>query len=250
MLILLLVWMGSAGKWYASGSDEEEIEEAFFQELIADQMDHTKGLLGGTEKEYQYYTGRERGVKKEPQEIVVAIDPGHGGKDNGCVRRGVSEKEVNLKIAMKVKERLEEMGYQVVLTREEDEKISLTERVRVARRAHADIFVSIHQNSSDISGARGVEAYYSGKCAKEDSERLAKLLHEQVLSETGANKRTVYEWEEFLVVRESVMPACLIETGFLTNASERQRLADASYQGKIADGIASGIDEYFHPETE
>lgn len=252
VLVLLLVWLGSVGVWSGRGDDAEiqEVKEEVVRGQIPKQLDMTRGLLGGTEKEYLYYTGRGEGVKKEPEEIVVAIDAGHGGADDGCVRKGVKEKEVNLDIAKKVQSKLQTMGYQVVLVREEDEFMTLSKRVKVAKKAHADVYVSIHQNSSDVWKARGVEAYYSGQFAEEDSQRLAQLLHEQVLSSTGANKRSIYEWEEFHVIRESVMPSCLIETGFLTNASERQRLADASYQEKIADGIASGIDLYFHPETE
>lgn len=252
VLVLLLVWLGSVGVWSGRGDDTkiQEVKEEVVRGQIPKQLDMTRGLLGGTEKEYLYYTGRGEGVKKEPEEIVVAIDAGHGGADDGCVRKGVKEKEVNLDIAKKVQSKLQTMGYQVVLVREEDEFMTLSKRVKVAKKAHADVYVSIHQNSSDVWKARGVEAYYSGQFAKEDSQRLAQLLHEQVLSNTGANKRSIYEWEEFHVIRESVMPSCLIETGFLTNASERQRLADASYQEKIADGIASGIDLYFHPETE
>ncbi len=250
VLVILLVWMGSAGVWSANGEIAEEEDKQVFREQIAVKMDVTKGLLGGTEKEYIYYTGLEGGAKKAPDEIVIAIDAGHGGADDGCVRRGVKEKEVNYKIAEKVQKKLMGLGYQVVMVRESDTFMTLTKRVKVARRAHADIYVSIHQNSSDITSARGVEAYYSGQNAKEDSKRLAELLHAQVLQETGANKRSIYEWEEFHVIRESVMPSCLIETGFLTNASERYRLSDDSYQEKIAEGIVSGIQQYFNPETE
>ena len=252
VLVLLLVWMGSAAVWSGRGDamGEKRREEEVLRGQIPNRMDLARGLLGGTEKEYRYYTGRERGVEREPGEIVVAIDPGHGGADDGCVRRGVKEKDVNLEIAKKVQSKLLGMGYQAVLVREDDEFMTLSKRVKAAKRVHADVYVSIHQNSSDISKAKGVEAYYSGQFAKEDSQRLAELLHEQVLLATGANKRSIYEWEEFHVIRESVMPSCLIETGFLTNVSERQRLADDSYQEKIADGIASGIDLYFQPEAE
>lgn len=251
VLVVLLVLMGSAGVWSANKEmAEEEEDKQIFREQIAVQIDTTKGLLGGTEKEYTYYTGREGGIKRAPEDIVIAIDAGHGGADDGCVRRGVKEKEVNYEIAEKVQKKLMGLGYQVVMVRESDTFMTLIKRVKVARRAHADIYVSIHQNSSDITGARGVEAYYSGQNAKEDSKRLAELLHAQVLQETGANKRSIYEWEEFHVIRESVMPSCLIETGFLTNASERYRLSDDSYQEKIAEGIVSGIQKYFNPETE
>ena len=81
VLVILLVWMGSAGVWSANGEIAEEEDKQVFREQIAVKMDVTKGLLGGTEKEYIYYTGLEGGAKKAPDEIVIAIDAGHGGED-------------------------------------------------------------------------------------------------------------------------------------------------------------------------
>lgn len=205
------------------------------------------GLLGG---HYTYYAGPTESIIKEPGEIRIALDPGHGGTDDGCVRRGVLEKDLNLSIAEGVKERLEAMGYQVLLTRDSDCACSLKERVKTAKAAHADIYVSIHQNSSEISRVNGMELYYSVQNAGADSRRLAELIQNHAVQDTGAYARAIFEWEELYVIRESAMPSCLIETGFLTNASERNRLKSPEYREKIADGIASGIDRYFRPEAD
>lgn len=194
-----------------------------------------------------YYAGPTEGVVKEPEEIRIALDPGHGGVDDGCVRGGILEKDLNLSIAIGVKERLEEMGYQVMLTRDSDCGLSLKERVKMAKKAHADIYVSIHQNSSELSGVNGIELYYSAQNAGDDSRRLAERIQEHAIQDTGANARSIFEWEELYVIRESAMPSCLIETGFLTNTKERGRLKTSEYQGRIADGIAAGIDQYFSP---
>lgn len=209
------------------------------------------GIAAGffRESEDSYYAGPLGTFKKEEGEICVVLDPGHGGRDDGCVRGGVREKELNLSIALQVQEHLQALGYQVLLTRDQDVSQSLGERVQTAREAQADIYVSIHQNSSELSKVNGLEIYYSAQNAGGDSSRLAGLIYGSALQNTGAKARSVFEWEEILVVRESQMPACLIETGFLTNASERRRLTDPSYQERLAEGIAEGIDQYFHPRT-
>ena len=204
------------------------------------------GLLGG---HYIYYAGPTKSVVKEPEEIRIALDPGHGGMDDGCVKGGVLEKELNLSIAEGVQERLEAMGYQVILTRDSDHALSLKDRVKTAKELHADIYISIHQNSSELSRVNGMELYYSAQNAGVDSRRLAELIQTHAVQDTGANARAVFEWEELYVIRESRMPSCLIETGYLTNAKERNRLKTPEYQNRIAEGIASGIDRYFRPES-
>ncbi len=196
-----------------------------------------------------YYAGPFGTLRKEPEEILVVLDPGHGGKDDGCTRGKVREKEVNLAISLKVQRQLQALGYQVLLTRDTDRALTLKERVETAEEAQADIFVSIHQNSSELSKVYGMELYYSAQNAETDSARLGDLVWQSALESSGAKARSIFEWEEFHVVRESRMPACLIETGFLTNASERRKLADPGYQEKLAEGIAKGIDQYFQPRT-
>lgn len=212
--------------------------------VLAEPVDERLGLIGG---QYRYYAGPSAGLVKEPAEILVALDPGHGGADDGCVRGGVYEKALNLSISLEVQKRLQEMGYQVVLTRDSDQALTLGQRVRAAERAHADIYVSIHQNSSELSKVNGIELYYSAAHAGEDSRRLSELIHGSAIQNTGAKARSVFEWEELYVIREAAMPACLIEAGFLTNSAERSRLKTSDYQEKIAEGIADGIDRYFRP---
>lgn len=186
---------------------------------------------------------------EEPSEVLVMLDPGHGGEDDGCVREGISEKDINFQIAMMAKERLEARGYQVRMTRDDDTALSLEQRAQIANDAGADIFVSIHQNSSDYPEVEGVEAFYSAQNEGENSERLTRLVHKYILESTGAVRRELLTGEELYVVRECTMPACLVETGFLSNDAERGRLIDPGYQGQIADGIVSGIDLYFFPKT-
>lgn len=188
-------------------------------------------------------------IIKEPEDILVVLDPGHGGEDEGCSRDGIQEKDVNLQIAFMVQAKLQEKGYQVQLTRNSDVSVALADRVKTANEANADIYVSIHQNSSDALEAQGIEILYSTQNEGKASERLAKLIQKYTVQNTEAAERTILEEEELHVIRECTMPSCLVETGFLSNTVERAKLADPEYQEQMAEGIVSGIELYFFPKT-
>lgn len=185
------------------------------------------------------------------EDILVALDAGHGGEDEGSSRAGVLEKTVNMQIVQEVEAQLEAMGYQVLLVREGDEELSLEERVQTANEARAHIYISIHQNACEekASGVNGVEVWYNTGKAEEGSKRLAQLIHSDLVLYTQAKDRGIVEDESLVVIRETDMPACLVETGFLSNAAERELLVKPEYQQRIAEGIVSGIDLYFFPKT-
>lgn len=195
----------------------------------------------------------------EPDLDVVMLDPGHGGDDNGCVRDGIQEKDVNLQISMALKNKLEGMGYVVLMTREGDETLTLEQRVEMANASDADIYISIHQNAYEQSNVSGMETWYCSDNAEkamdrshtlaEASKRLAQLVHQDMVLYTKGQDRGIREEDELKVIRETKMAACLVETGFLSNVEERARLTDMVYQSKIVEGLASGIDLYFHPKT-
>lgn len=192
-------------------------------------------------------------VLEEKQEIhipLVAIDAGHGGEDNGCYRDGVSESEVNLELARRLSAELQALGFETILIREDEEsQMPLEERVEKAEEKKADIYVSIHQNAceEEESMVTGIETWYNGN--SQDSRRLAQLVHKGAVEKTGAADRMIQETDTLYVVRETSMPSCLIETGFLSNAAERSALASPEYQEKLAKGIAWGIQYYFQPKT-
>lgn len=187
-------------------------------------------------------------LPEEPRVPLVAIDPGHGGEDEGCIYGGVKEQDVNLEIAFLLAEKLREMDIDVVLTRDNETWPSLAERVEVAEQYHADVYVSIHQNSYDDASIEGIETWYSS--VDEDNRRLAELVNMGALEATDAKSRELVVTEELLVIRETSMPSCLIETGFLSNAKEREALCDPAYQEKLADGIAWGIYNFLYPQDE
>lgn len=187
---------------------------------------------------------------RERREILIALDPGHGGDDEGCSRERIYEKEINLAIAKAVESRLLDMDYQVMLTRGNDRKTTLEERVDQANEAGADLYVSIHQNACEeaSSSVSGIEVWYN-EDREDGSLRLARLVHDFSLLSTGAADRGVMGDNGLYVTRETGMPSCLIETGFLSNREERKLLAEEEYRDKIAEGIAAGIDYYFFPKT-
>ncbi|MCM1252175.1 MAG: N-acetylmuramoyl-L-alanine amidase [Clostridium sp.] len=189
-------------------------------------------------------------MAREKTAPVIFVDAGHGGADMGCSRDGVEEKTINLAIAKLVKAELESLGYEVMMAREDDTYITKEDRVELANAAKADIYVSIHQNAADDGDeARGIEVWYDGTDASRDNKKLAQLIKQQTVISTQAEEREIRGNADFHVTGSTTMPACLIETGFLSNKEERAKLVTAQYQEKIAKGIVQGIEYYFHPKT-
>ncbi len=182
-------------------------------------------------------------------ERVIIIDPGHGGMDGGCVFGDIAEKDINRKIAYRVMQKLRIMGYRVELARTGDNYIDKTERVDMANGRNARLYVSIHQNSCEDKSVAGIETWYDENDETSDSRRLAMLIQQETVKATGAQGRELVSDPEMCVTSKSAMPACLIETGFLSNKTEREKLASAEYRDQIAEGIANGIDLYLNPKT-
>jgi len=169
---------------------------------------------------------------------VVAIDPGHGGRDPGAVGiGGLQEKEIVLDISQQVAAILEQQGVQVIMTRTDDREIDLEPRVDLAERVNATLFVSIHANAIDMSrpDVNGLETYYY-----DSGETLARTIHNSVLEGTGTNDRRVRQ-ARFFVLRKTSMPSVLVEVGFVTGADDAARLRDPAYRTQVAASIARGI---------
>lgn len=185
-----------------------------------------------------------------PDAPTVVIDVGHGGTDRGARAHFpyCEEKRLCLLTARLVRQYLDQLGFHVVMTRNTDDFISLPKRVEIADQARANIFVSIHFNSSRSPEAEGVEIFFSD--SKEDrargtaSRKLADSILSRVIRRTSAASRGVKKGN-FYVIRETSMPAVLVEGGFISNPEERVLLKSRDYQEKIARGIADGIDQYF-----
>lgn len=178
---------------------------------------------------------------------IIYIDPGHGGKDSGTLNDPKwSEKNLNLVTSKLLKEQLEQLGYQAVLTRGGDEFLSLKERVALANSNRASLFVSIHYNHSPNANAQGVEVFYFNKgdtSRIQHSKSLADSVVSRIAKHTGAKNRGAKKGN-FAVIRETEMPAILIEGGFLSNHEEREKVENAHYRYYLTWAIACGIDAY------
>ena len=216
---------------------------------------------------------------------TIVIDPGHGGKDPGALGGStIQEKGIVLSISEKLKEILTAKGYRVLMTRDTNRFIPLKERTQFATRHKADLFLSIHANASVKPQVSGIETYYldvtstdkasaqiaarenanSGysiqelesllkgiiqESKSEDSKRLAEHVQKKLVQTTGAINRGV-KHARFVVLIGTKVPAILIETGFLSNSTERQKLATTAYQSKVAAAIAEGVDEFLGKTAE
>ena len=175
---------------------------------------------------------------------IIAIDPGHGGSEPGAVGpQGTTEKEVNLAVALKLREMLLSQGATVVMTRDKDVGVTLTERARLANTAKADIFISIHANGFYLDTANGTETFYNPD-NHPDSGLLGQHVHREMVAKVGLRDRGL-KTATYTVLRETAMPSVLVEVAFLTNPAEEILLKDPAFQQKAAQGIAQGVLTFF-----
>lgn len=185
--------------------------------------------------------------------MIVCLDPGHGGNDPGAVGPGGElEKDINLTVAQLTTTYLSRAGHEVILTRRSDVEVKLADRAKLANDRRADIFVSIHANQAvkrDQNGrevrdpeACGIEAFHYPGSTK--GVELAQHIIKSCLVASGLPFRRIAP-ANFQVLRETDMPAVLVELGFLSNEVERCLLREVSYLDKYALGIAFGIMNYF-----
>ena len=177
---------------------------------------------------------------------LVVLDAGHGGYDEGARVHSCLEKRLTLTTVLMTKKYLTSMGYRVILTRSRDVYLSLPRRVAIANKNSGAVFVSIHYNSCPSADAKGIEIFYFDNKEKGRSlasKKLGDYVLHCVLDETRAPSRGV-KMGKFHVIRETDMPAILVEGGFMTNKDERTQLKDRAYLERIASGVAFGVDNY------
>jgi N-acetylmuramoyl-L-alanine amidase len=170
---------------------------------------------------------------------TVVIDPGHGGHDNGGQWGKVYEKHLALDTATRLEATLKRMGYQTVMTRRSDYFISLPQRVSTGNRYKNAIFVSIHYNYTWKEHVSGLETFYYTR----EGQRLARYVQSSLVRLTRTVDRSA-KFSRFYVLRNSTLPAILVEGGFVSNEAERNRMKSAYFRESIARGIAEGIQRY------
>ncbi len=219
---------------------------------------------------------------------TICIDPGHGGTDLGAVGRSkIQEKEITLNVSRKLRRLIEsKLGLAVVMTRDSDEEVSLNSRVSVANNRKAQLFISIHVNSSFRKSARGPETYYvSLKATDQEAFRLSEkennsLEEIETVAEGGEDLKMIlwnmaqteyikesskladflqFEMNElmntrnrgvkqapFRVLMRADMPAVLVEIAFISNAAEEKQLKDEEFLAKVAETIYTGVSKFIY----
>lgn len=187
---------------------------------------------------------------------TIIIDPGHGGRDPGKVgTSGTLEKELNLQISMLLKNLLEAQNVKVLMTREEDKDLSQTsanfkasdmkERVAFIQESHADLVISIHQNSYTEPEVYGAQCFYHTDSI--EGKKLAAAIQNQIIVSTSQTKiRPIKENSDYYLLKHSPVPTIIVECGFLSCPDEEKLLLSEEYQHKMAWAIHLGILQYFN----
>lgn len=186
----------------------------------------------------QKYEGIEKGSKG-----LVIVDAGHGGFDGGAEDNGVVEKDINLAVSYKLRDELEMRGYSVFLTRPDDEFVGLTQRASLANGLDNPLcLVSIHQNSVDgYDSICGIEAWTYDR---HGCTELGDAICECASKTTGAPNRGTSYRTNLVVTSKTIMPAVIIECGYISNEKEANNLNSPDYQEKISIGIADGVEKF------
>lgn len=192
---------------------------------------------------------------------VIAVDPGHGGPDGGASsKEGLIEKDVNLAIALQLRDYLQQAGAIVVMTREEDKDLAspntkgyskrktedLLERADVIKESKADLILSIHLNSITSSQWSGAQTFYNP--SKSGSDRLAEHVQNELKKNLENTDRIAKPNETFYPLKAVNVPGVLVEVGFLSNPKEAQLMGTEKYQKKVAASIYQGVLRYYSGE--
>ncbi|MEG6523583.1 N-acetylmuramoyl-L-alanine amidase family protein [Desulfotomaculum sp. 1211_IL3151] len=189
----------------------------------------------------------------------VVIDPGHGGYDPGATRNGVMEKHINIAIAKEISRILQASHVEVQLTRDGDYNLAVPglhgrdakrydfeKRIEIARKFNADAVVSIHVNVGRRK-CSGPEAFYYNNSTQ--GKLLAESIQNELTGIPDINKRVV-KTGSYYILRHTEMPCVIVETGFLNNPQEREKLLDKNYQQMLAQAIATGTINYLQVKNQ
>lgn len=173
----------------------------------------------------------------------IFLDPGHGGRDPGAVSNGLNEKNVVLNLALRIGKLLQSMGADVRYSRTTDVYVSLSERARIANQWGADAFFSLHINASSTPSSNGFETFVHSSISGGRTAAIQNVVHRKIAQEfssVGSRDRGQKK-ANFQVLRETKMPALLLEYGFITNTRENELLRNPLFIDRLARATAEGI---------
>ena len=194
----------------------------------------------------------EKKAKKD--QVVIVVDPGHGGEDPGKVGiNDVLEKDLNLQIAKKVKKLLEEAGIKIVMTRTNDKvpdakKEDLNQRVQLINETKPKLALCIHQNSYPDAKIKGAQVFYH--TITPEAEDVASIVQEQLRTVDPTNTRQIKENDTYFMLKNTQVPTIIVECGFLTNPDEAAKLTQEDYQDKLAQAICEGVVKWLNGNGE
>ena len=176
---------------------------------------------------------------------IIVVDPGHGGSDPGAVgASGIQEKVINLAVAQRLVALLEEAGAEVIMTRKGDQSVTNLQRVEIANQAKGDIYISIHANAYANNESNGTETHYCSENSYSSASRyLAHQLQSELVSALNLRDRGVKQ-NSYYILKNTKMPAALVEMAFLTNPEEEEILKSAEMQTKAALALYRGLEAF------
>lgn len=171
---------------------------------------------------------------------TIIIDPGHGGEDNGAAWGYAEEDDINLIVSFLLRCELEKYDFQVIMTREKDKYVSLSDRAEIANRMHPDLFVSIHCDAFHKTTASGMSVHIYPMCS-EITLSIARKINTMMVAGFPDHSDRGLRKSNFLVLRKTTMPAVLVECEFLSNPEMRKFLREPENQLALARAISRGI---------
>ncbi len=175
-------------------------------------------------------------------EKLVVIDPGHGGRDPGAIADGITEADLNLDIALRLNKLLQEKKIKTYILREDDSYLDLYERAYIANKLNASLFLSIHNNAALSKVAKGTETlYFESKSSKFNGRDFAAILQREMVKTLSTTNRGIVNRQNLVVLKETKMPAALVEIAFMSNAEDMAKLKSEEFLQKSAESLCDGI---------